>query len=290
MAEDTFKSDGNAVRGARALGWFSIGLGAMELFAPRTLGRLIGVDGAHTTLIRAMGAREIAAGIVVLTQKVPTEGMATRVAGDALDLTLLGAGYGSENAEKGKLTTALAMVAGVTALDVYYASRLTKHGANVQSTVQTVAVNRTPQQCYEFWRNFENLPRFMKHVNSVRDLGNGRSHWEARGPGGISIEWDAELTEDSPNRIAWRSLPGADVENSGSVEFQNGTTGHGTIVKALVNYKPPAGAMGSAVAKLFGEEPSIQAKMDLRRFKAVLETGEVPTIKGQSSGRVLSHT
>lgn len=276
-------ANGSTVKGARFLGWFSIGLGAAELFAPKFIGRMIGIRG-HETLIRSMGVREIAAGIAVLTEKTPTRSMMGRVAGDAVDLALLGAGLASDGADKGKVGTAIGVVAGITALDVICASQL-QSPSKPLSTVQTIAVNKTPEECYQFWRNFENLPRFMEHVESVKALGDGKYHWVVKAPAGTTVEWDAELMHDSPDRVAWQSLPGADVPNSGAVEFQKATAGHGTIVKATIHYDPPGGRIGSAVAKLFGEEPSIQAKMDLRRFKAVIETGEVPTIDGQPSGR-----
>jgi len=129
------------------------------------------------------------------------------------------------------------------------------------------------------------LPSFMKHVESVHRVGDDRWHWIVDAPAGRTVEWDAELIEDSEKRIAWRSLPGGDIENEGSVEFLPATAGHGTIVKATIAYRPPAGKAGVLLAKLFGEEPAVQAKDDLRRFKAMIETGEVPTTTGQSSGR-----
>ena len=284
MAEAMSIKGDNTVRGARALGWVSIGLGAMELFAPEALGRWIGVRG-RSTLIRAMGVREIASGIVILTMPDPAIGISARVGGDVLDLTLLTRGLFSRDTANEKLGRAVVIRAGMTAADVICATGLAHSGASVVETVQTIAVNRSPEECYRFWRDFENLPRFMKHVESVEASGDGRSHWVVKGPAGVAVEWDAELTEDLPNRIAWRSVPGGDIENSGSVEFRPATQGHGTIVRATVRYAPPAGAVGSAIAKLLGQEPSIQAKTELRRFKAVLETGEVPTIDGQSSGR-----
>ena len=284
MAKTSMNGGDKAVRGARALGWVSIGLGAMELFAPEALGKWIGVRG-RSMLIRAMGGREIATGIVILTMPDPAIGISARVGGDVLDLTLLTRGLFFKDTANGKLRRAVAIVGGIAAADVVCAACLAQtSGSSVVETVQTIAVNRSPEECYRLWRDFENLPRFMKHVGSVQVSGEGRSHWVAKGPAGVTVEWDAELMEDSPNRIAWRSLPGGDVENSGLVEFQPATQGHGTIVKATVRYAPPAGAAGAAIAKLFGEEPSIQAKTELRRFKAVLETGEVPTIDGQSSG------
>ena len=155
---------------------------------------------------------------------------------------------------------------------------------------EAITINRPRSEVYAFWRNLENLAEFMEHVESVRVTEGNRSHWVVKAPAGTTVEWDAELISDGPERIEWRSLPGADVENAGSVEFKRATAGHGTIVKASIQYKPPAGQVGAAVAKLFAREPGMQARSDLRRFKAVVETGEVPTIVGQSSGRVLSTT
>ncbi len=276
---------GSAQGWARGLGWFSVGLGFTELLLPGPLGRLIGVRD-HRTLIRAMGAREIAAGIMVLKERTPTRSMAARVSGDIVDLGLLSAGLGSRGARRGRIVGAAAAVAGVTALDVLCTKQLAEREPSaLAETVQTIAINRSPEECYQFWRDFENLPRFMKHVESVRVMPEGRTRWIAKGPAGMRVQWDAEITEDRPGRITWRSLEGSDIENTGSVRFERAPTGHGTIVRAHIQYRPPAGKIGSVVAKLFGEEPSIQAKTDLRRFKQMMETGEVATIEGQTSGR-----
>lgn len=279
-------TDGGAARNwARSLGWFSIGLGMTELLMPRRLGRLIGVRDHHG-LLRAMGAREIGAGIAVLTERIPTRSIGARVTGDAVDLALLAGGLLSSGAKRGRVAGALAAVGGVTALDVLCMKQLAENEPSaISETIQTVAVNRSPEECYRFWRDLENLPRFMKHLESVTVTGEGRSHWVAKGPAGMRVEWDAEMTEDPPNRISWRSLEGGDVDNAGSVRFIKAPTGHGTFVKAHIRYRPPAGKIGATVAKLFGEEPSIQAKMDLRRFKQMIETGEIATTEGQTSGR-----
>ena len=139
---------------------------------------------------------------------------------------------------------------------------------------------------YGFWRRFENLPRFMDHLRSVTEAGDGTSHWVAKAPAGREFAWDAEIVEDRPNElIAWRSLEGADVPNSGEVRFVDAPAGRGTEVHVTLTYDPPAGAAGAAVAKLFGEEPDQQVSEDLRRFKRVMETGEIATTEGQPSGR-----
>jgi len=151
---------------------------------------------------------------------------------------------------------------------------------------KSVTINRSPEELYHFWRNFENLPRFMDHLESVRVEGSGRSHWVAKAPAGTTVEWDAEIYNEKENElIAWRSLEGADVDNAGSVRFERAPEGRGTIVRVSLKYDPPGGLLGSTFAKLFGEEPSQQIEEDLRRFKQVMEAGETPTTEGQPSGR-----
>ncbi|HEY0404258.1 MAG TPA: SRPBCC family protein [Pyrinomonadaceae bacterium] len=153
---------------------------------------------------------------------------------------------------------------------------------------KSVTVSKPPEELYRFWRNFENLPRFMDHLESVRVEGEGRSHWVAKAPAGTTVEWDAEIYNEKENElIAWRSLEGADVDNAGSVRFEAAPEG-GTIVRVSLKYDPPGGIIGSTFAKLFGEEPSQQIEEDLRRFKQVMEAGETPTTEGQSSGRSAS--
>lgn len=151
---------------------------------------------------------------------------------------------------------------------------------------QTMLINRPAAQIYEFWRNFENLPQFMKHLEAVRVLDDAHSHWVASGPAGSTVEWDAEITEDRPNElIAWRSLPGAQVDSAGTVRFEPATGGRGTLVRVSFSYNPPAGMVGAAVASLFGEAPDQQVAGDLRRLRNVLEAGELPTTEGQPAGR-----
>ena len=146
-------------------------------------------------------------------------------------------------------------------------------------------VNRPASELYDHWRQLENLPRFMDHLEQVEVRSDGRSHWKAKGPAGTHFEWDAEITEDVPNeRIAWRSLPGSDVANQGSVSFRPNHDRGGTEVQVSLQYAPPAGALGRQFARLFGENPDHQVKEDLRRFKQLMEAGEVPTTAGQPQG------
>lgn len=153
-------------------------------------------------------------------------------------------------------------------------------------TEQSIMVNRPPEQVYAFWRQLANLPQFMKHLEAVAPIDERRSHWVARGPAGSQVAWDAEITDDQPNRlIAWRSLPSSEIENSGSVRFEPGPGGRGTLLRVLLSYNPPAGEVGAAVAALFGEAPQQQIAADLRRLRSILEAGEIPTIVGQPSGQ-----
>ncbi|HYN84343.1 MAG TPA: SRPBCC family protein [Pyrinomonadaceae bacterium] len=157
------------------------------------------------------------------------------------------------------------------------------HGVKVE---KSVTIGRSPEELYRYWRNFENLPRFMNHLEQVRVTGEKTSHWVAKGPAGSSVEWDAEVYNEKENEmIAWRSLEGADVDNAGSVHFEPAAGGRGTVVRVVLKYDPPAGKLGAAVARLFGESPEVQIDEDLRRFKQVMETGEAATTQGQSSGR-----
>jgi uncharacterized membrane protein len=260
---------------ARGLGWFSIGLGMTELLAPRLIASITGVPKTRTGLIRLYGLREIASGITIFSQKEPTEGVWSRVAGDAMDLASLGMAFTSPNAKPGRIAFATANVLAVTALDLICAKQLSTGNPGIHAQASCV-VNRMPDDVYRFWRNFENLPRFMKHLESVEDLGDGRSRWTAKGPAGTSVDWEATIVADVPGEvITWRSLENSDVDNAGAVRFERAPGNRGTIVKVNIQYNPPAGVIGAAVAKLFGEEPGQQLNDDLRRFKQVLEVGEV---------------
>jgi uncharacterized membrane protein len=269
-------SNNSAKRLAKGLGWFSVGLGLTELLAPQAIAGISGVSKRRTGLIRLYGLRELASGIAIFSQKKPTEAMWSRVAGDALDLASLGAACTSPDAKVGRITFATVNVLAVTALDVICAMQLT-NGTNRGIHAQgTCIVNSTPEEVYQFWRNFQNLPRFMRHVNSVEDLGDGRSHWKVKGPAGMEVEWDATIVADVPNEvITWRTLENSDVDHAGAVRFERAAGGRGTIVKVNIEYMPVGGVIGATVAKLFGEEPEQQLDDDLRRFKQVLEVGEV---------------
>jgi uncharacterized membrane protein len=281
-------SGGDEVRLARALGWFSIALGLAGILAPRRLGKMAGV-GSHPTLLRLLGFRELASGIGILTQPRPTGWLQARVAGDVMDLALLGSALASSTSRPARVIAASAAVAGVAALDVKCSRQLKENPAANISLLhfkRTLIIDRSPEELYRFWRAFENLPRFMNHLESVRTTGDKTSHWVAKGPAGTRVEWDAEITRAEPNSlIAWRSVAGSDVDNAGSVRFSRATGNRGTVVAVEIQYDPPAGVLGATVAKLFGEAPEKQVKVDLLRFKQLIETGEIARTEGQPAGR-----
>jgi uncharacterized membrane protein len=151
---------------------------------------------------------------------------------------------------------------------------------------QAVTIARSRPEVYRFWRSVDNLPRFMKNLESVTVLEGNRTHWKARGPAGRMVEWDAVIHNERENElIAWRSLPGSDVDHAGSVWFKDAPAGRGTEVIVELQYNPPAGTLGAIFASLWGREPSQEIQEDLHRLKALLEVGEVVTVEGQASGR-----
>jgi uncharacterized membrane protein len=142
---------------------------------------------------------------------------------------------------------------------------------------ESVRLELPVAEVYRFWRRLEHLPRFMRHLNRVTELTDGRSHWVAEGPAGLAVEWDAEIINDIENTlIAWRSLPGSDVVTAGSVNFDTVRGGRGTQVNVHLQYAPPAGKASALVASLFGREPAQMIREDLRHLRQLLETGETP--------------
>lgn len=281
--EVSYESEGSAPglpstsarRLAKGLAWLSVGVGLTELLAPNTFAKISGISNNRAGLIRLYGLRELASGIAIFSKEKPVGAMWSRVAGDALDLATVGVELTSPDAKKGRLAFTAANVLAVTALDLICARQLSNGTQGIHAKGSCI-VNRTPEEVYDFWRNFQNLPRFMKHLESVVDLGDGRSHWTAKGPAGMTVEWDATIVADVPGEvITWRSLDNSDVDNAGAVRFERAAGGRGTIVKVNLEYNPLAGVIGAAIAKLFGEEPEQQLDEDLRRFKQVMEVGEV---------------
>lgn len=281
-----------AHRMSRALGWFSIGLGATQLMTPGGVNRLIGIDNdvKNRALQRLIGMRELMAGVGILANPRPAGWLWARVGGDLMDAAVLTASLASQRSDRDRVRQSLTAVLGILAADAKAAMETTAAGGTPVGVrpkdrsipvEQAITIWRQPAEVFAFWRNLENLPRFMNHLESVRVTADARSHWVARGPAGRTVEWDAEIVEERPNElIAWRSLDGSDVRTSGSVRFAPTPDGEGTEVLVRLHYSPPAGVVGMTVARLFGEEPHLQVKEDLRRFKQVMEVGEVVLSEG----------
>ncbi len=169
--------------------------------------------------------------------------------------------------------------------------RLTRHDspgehAMTVDALATVTIDASPEALYDRWRDLPGLPSIHRHVLAVEDLGSGRSRWQVRGPGKRVLQWDAELLHEEPgHRLTWRSLPGGDLDHEGEVTFQEVPGGRGTVVTVGLRYAPPGARFGAALAGLMGHAPNRTLREDLRRFKQLVETGEIATTEGQPSGR-----
>ena len=272
---------GGAQTLAVGLGWFSVALGLAEVAAPRALARVIGVrpDDEAIAMIQAFGAREIANGAAIIAEPGRAAWLWGRVGGDAVDLVAL---MQSDKTHPARTAVASAAVLGVAALDIIAAQQADSrelrgaYGSRTELQVtEAVTVNRPIEEVYAFWRRFENFPRFMRHIEAVETSG-ARSRWRAVGPAGMRVDWEAELVEDRENeRIAWRTVENSDVEHRGSVRFGRAPGARGTEVWVHLHYSPPAGRLARGLAWLLGSDPEQQIREDLRRFKQIVETGEV---------------
>jgi uncharacterized membrane protein len=170
-------------------------------------------------------------------------------------------------------------------------SYLVYHGATAKTNPlanvarSSVIIDAPITEVFRFWRNFENLPVFMHHLDTVTDLGNGRSEWVAIGPLGTRVHWTAEIVNEREGElIAWRSIAGSEINVDGFVSFSKAPGNLGTLVESMLTFRPPAGAAGRIAAKLMGKDPNFMMRNDLRRLKALLEAGEIPTTEGQPHG------
>ncbi|MFN7997158.1 MAG: SRPBCC family protein [Bryobacteraceae bacterium] len=241
----------------------------------------------HEWLTRSYGLRELAAGAGILSNRKPAAWLWSRVAGDIVDLTSLGLALKSRRNKRRRTLFGIASVAGVTALDVKCALHMTQHASAPQGRAEaSIVVGNSSEEAYRFWRNVENMPRFMTWLQSVSSTGDRRSHWIAKPDGRTALEWDSEIVDEVPHqRISWRTLPGAAVPNSGSVEFEPVPGGRGTLVRAQLQFSGPAAALDSPLLKLIGHDAQQVMRKTLFNFRQVLETGEVLTTEGQSAGR-----
>ncbi|HZQ52267.1 MAG TPA: SRPBCC family protein [Bryobacteraceae bacterium] len=277
---ETVSTSDDKGRLATGLGWFSVGLGLAELLAPSAVATLIGIRnrGRSNLLIRLYGIREIGAGIGILAQSRPTGWLWGRVAGDAADLSSLGWALAQGSTDKTRAAIATAAVSGVTALDVLSAKNLsaTTQSSGPVRVAKTITIDRPAEDLYQFWHDFGNFPTLLDQLESVHATGANHSHWKLNIAGGRSIEWDSEITEETPNsRIAWRTAPGSHVQHSGSVRFEPATGGRGTVVRVELHYAFPGGATAAKIAKLFGMAPGQHIETALRHLKQLMETGEI---------------
>lgn len=236
-------------------------------------------------------------GVPDTTNVSPTERVITGIAGAALTtlalakkrdvggatLALAG-GYLLYRAASGYCPGYAALRTGTGASSHTPDNPVIPHGQGIK-VEKSFTIQKPASELFAYWRNFENLPRFMHHLESVTVQDSTHSHWVAKAPFGKTVAWDAEIINEVPDAlIAWKSTENADVPNAGSVSFKAAPAGRGTILKVNLEYNPPAGLLGAAVAKLFGEEPHQQVADDLRRFKSLMEAGEIPTTEGQPQG------
>jgi uncharacterized membrane protein len=276
-----------------ALALFSLGLGAAEIAVSRQLARFAGLPDNQPALIKAMGMREVAAGAAILAQPLEPRWTWTRVVGDAIDLALMGVAFTSPRAKRDRLTASTIAVLGVTALDVFCARLLSRghyrqvsrrHLSKMRGNrlQETIAVNCSPELVYQFWRDFTNWTRIMTNIRAIEPSGEKRLRWTANArANGRNLEWDAELIEDRPNElISWRTIGNGLIENAGSVRISQAPAGHGTMVRIEMLQRP-----AWVMRAVFGTDPTFHLRESLRRMKALLETGEIPTTIGQPSGR-----
>jgi uncharacterized membrane protein len=281
--------DGSAL--ATALGVFSLALGTAQVLSPDGVSRLAGVRGSSPTVQavqRVFGARELVQGTGILASASPRGWVWSRVAGDVLDVGALLLAARTAGHDRTRTGIALAALGGVGVADLVAALQLSRDGddtGGALSATAAITVNRPADEVYRQWRDLEGLPAFMAHLRSVRADSATRSHWVAEAPVG-TVQWDAEIVDDRPGELlAWRSVDGADVDNDGTVRFRAAPGGRGTEIRVDLRYRPPGGRAGRAVAKLLGEEPDQQLRDDLRRFKQIVEIGEVVRSEGSPSGQ-----
>ncbi|SHM85817.1 SRPBCC family protein [Actinacidiphila paucisporea] len=271
----------------RGLGWASALLGVPQVVDPAGFARALGVgDGSRQRLTTAaVGVRELAAAAGLLWRPRPAW-LWGRVGGDLMDLAALARALRNHDGRGlGRTVAATAAVTVITATDVYAAVTRTRRSAPMELTATTTVAGR-PDEVYDLWTDLERLPDFMAHLEDVRVTGPRTTHWRASAPFGRTVEWDAEVTRDVPGRlIAWRSADGADVDNSGEVRLAPAPGDRGTELQVTLRYDLPGGALGKTAARYFGEEPHQQLDDDLRRFKQIVETGEIVRSEGAPGGK-----
>ena len=291
---------------ATMFGGMSTGIGAWYVVAPEHFLETIGAPPTtrRIAVARMVGAQELGVGSALLMDGRAAPWLTSRLLGDVLHGAMLGLAWRSRDIDRNKMSLAWGAWAMITAADAaatLLAGQKERTGvADDEPTGSSegalavadgdvhgsVTIKADPRAVYDYWRRLENLPRVMTHLERVEESDGTRSHWVARAPLGTEVEWDAEITDDVPGeRIAWSSTQGSQIWNAGEVTFQRAPGDRGTEVHVRLEYAPPGGPVGAAIARLLGEEPKNQIKGDLRRLKQVIETGEVIVSEAVAGGR-----
>lgn len=285
-AEDDRVVNRDIERLARGLGWFSLGLGLAQIAAPGKVARIVGMPGddKQRNVIRAVGVREIASGIGILTQAKPTSWLWTRVGGDAMDLALLRSAKASPEADRNRLAAATAAVLGMAVADTLVSTRIAGEPdapyealeARDVRAVAAVTINAPLDEIYGSWDGFAALPSFMSDFASVQVIDSRQSRWSMEMPAGKTLEWDVEIIDASPDAgITWQTAENASVDARGHVVFRPAPGNQGTEVIFDVQFSPPGGELGKSIAGLLAGGLGMKLGSDLRRFKQLVELGEI---------------
>jgi uncharacterized membrane protein len=291
---------------ATMFGGVSAGIGTWYVVAPEQFLETIGAppSARRIAVARLVGAQEMGVGSALFMDGRAAPWLTSRVIGDVVHGAMLALAWRSPDVNRNKMSLAWGAWAMITAADAaatLMANQIERTGVAFDEPTGSseaalavadgdvhgsVTIKAEPRAVYDYWRRLENLPRFMKHLERVEEFDGTRSHWVARAPLGMEVEWDAEITDDTPGeRIAWSSTQGSQIWNAGEVTFEPAPGDRGTEVHVRLQYAPPGGQVGAAIARLLGEEPKNQIKGDLRRLKQVIETGEVIVSEAVAGGR-----
>jgi uncharacterized membrane protein len=248
---------------------------------------MIGVESKAETLamMRVVGAREIASGLGILTQAKPTPWLWSRVGGDAMDIALLRSAMSSPQADQNRVATATAAVIGIAAIDALVSTRQATspdEGGQASSdqgavrVASAVTVQAPVEDVFSYWDGFQGLPRFMSDAASVEITGDRQSRWTVPAPVGTSVEWDVQITDSTPNeRIVWQTAEGSRIAASGDIHFRTAAGGRGSQVIFAAEFTPPGGDLGKKIAQPLAEVFGTKITNDLRRFKQLVELGEI---------------
>ncbi|MBV9999268.1 MAG: SRPBCC family protein [Verrucomicrobia bacterium] len=251
-------------------------------------------------LLRTYGLREIVNGAGILAAKDPTPWIWARIAGDALDIATVATGLGDHNPKKDNVLLALAALTGATAADVICSRRLSQAqrttlgprggGAEATRIEASLTIEKPAEELYRRWSEPETLSKVMGHFAEIQASGDGRAHWQVRGPFGRALEWDMRTVEERPGEVLrWQALPGSHLPVEGSVRFRPAAADRGTVATLCFQFDPPGGVLGDTALKGLGGAPRLIASKALRRFKNLVETGEIPTTERQPAGRADTH-